>query len=110
MRARRKLLPLLILGLLSFLGVGFYILVIDPTNFFTVGNFAFSPIIFFFTLLFIGLSSFCAFLLVNLRRGILLSFFLCAILLLRFFGYTNLFSVGILLVIVVLLELGFGKK
>lgn len=110
MRSRKKYFPLLFLGLLSLLGVVFYIFLIDPSVPYEAGNVTFSPVIFFFILLVICLSCFFSFFLKNLRRGILISIFLSSILLLKFFGYLNIFSVGIIFVITVLLELGFKKK
>ncbi len=110
MRSRKKYFPLLFLGLLSLLGVVFYIFLIDPSIPYNAWNITFSPVIFFFTLLFICISCFSSFLLRNLRRGILVSVFLCSVLLLKLFGYLNIFSIGVMFVIIVLLELGFRKK
>lgn len=61
MRSRKKYFPLLFLGLLSLLGVVFYIFLIDPSVPYEAGNVTFSPVIFFFILLVICLSCFFSF-------------------------------------------------
>jgi len=109
MRTRKKLFPLLLLALLSLGGLAFYIFFINPQENFTVVNYFVSPIIFFFMLLFITIAGIGSFFLLSLRRGVLLGVFITTLLTLRLFGFTSFLYIGILLVIIILLELGFRK-
>ncbi|MFI5265239.1 MAG: hypothetical protein ACHQT7_00655 [Candidatus Levyibacteriota bacterium] len=109
MRRRRKYFPILFLGMLSLFGLLLYVFFLDPNSNLTISNFSVSPILLFFILLF-GTVCFCgSFLLLNIRRGILLALLVCSVLLLRLFGFTSYIYIIILLIIILLLELGFRK-
>lgn len=109
MRRKRRYSPVLFLGLLSLIGLLFYILFIDPSKGLSLGNIFISPIILFFILLITSISCIGSYVFTNIRRGILLGVFLSLILLLRFFGFASYLYIVILAVIVLLLELGFRK-
>lgn len=109
MRKRKKYFPILFLGLLSLLGLILYVFFLDPNINLTINSFSISPIVLFFILLFGTVCFYGSFLLLNIRRGVLLAIFACSVLLLRLFGFTSYIYVVIVLIIVLLLELGFKK-
>lgn len=110
MKKRKSLIPVLGLGILSLIGLCFYIFFIDPQKSMSAGRLFISPVLLFFVLFFATVSGMGSFLFINIRRGALLGVFLSAILVLRMFGFTSYLYIGILLIIVLLLELGFRKR
>lgn len=88
----------------------FFIVFIDPTINFTFGFLNISPIVLFFLLLFSLSFSFFSFLLLNKRRGILVSLFIVGLMIFRFFGFKNLLYEALLASILLLLELFLADK
>lgn len=86
------------------------IFLVDPINSFVVNAARISPIWLFFLLVFSTLFSFFSFLLLNKRRGMLISFFFVGLLTFRFFGFKSLFYEVLLASILLLLEFYLSDK
>lgn len=110
MRKRGENAIYIYLSAFLFLITLFFVLFFDPKNNFSLFNISFSPILLFFVLFF-GVSFSISFtLLRNKRRGILSGLFFTGFLILRFFGFTNIFHTIILLIIIILIDLLLKNK
>ena len=87
-----------------------FIFLVDPINNFNLGLITISPIVLFFLFLFSLLFSFFSFLLLNKRRGLLISLFFVGLMIFRFFGFKNLLYEALLASILLLLELFLSDK
>ncbi|MBP7832800.1 MAG: hypothetical protein KA035_03455 [Candidatus Levybacteria bacterium] len=110
MRKRKKVLPYLLIAIVSLAALVFFILFVDPFMNTQVGSIALSPVFFFFMLLSIFLFSILTFICINIRLGTLLALFILSVLFLQFIGFFNILYVAILILVIILIELGFRHK
>jgi len=109
MSKQKKYLPFLAGALISF-GVLFYLIyTVSPTFHLDFLTLSLPVTLFFFPLVALFIVCFFSFFLANIRRGILIAFFVTAVLLLRFFGFPNLYYIAILLAVTILLELALRR-
>ncbi|RJQ27489.1 hypothetical protein C4577_01510 [Candidatus Parcubacteria bacterium] len=109
-RARRRFSLFLFFSFLSFIFLGGLIIFTDPSKNLQISNYFISPIIFFFLIIFIIFFSLFSFLFLNKRRGLAAGLFLVLLLIMRFFGFREIFQVVILFLIVVLFDFFFLVK
>jgi hypothetical protein len=110
MQKRKKLIPPLIIAILSLLGTILLIITFNPTRQIDLSFIKLSPIIPFFLCVFLSIAGILGFTLNNLRRGIFIALFTVVFLLLQMMRYNNIFYTALLIIIFVLLELLFWKK
>lgn len=110
MRKRKKLYPYLIAGLVGLLLFALFVDVTDPSYSFRVSSITISTIVIFFALSLATLFALFSFVFLNRRRGILASLLINSVLLLRSFGYKNIFSDIVIVLIFVLIELSFTQR
>lgn len=112
MRGKHQKIPFhfLYLALIQYIILALFLYFVDPTNNLKFLNIPFSPLIIFFTLLSTTLFSFFYFIFQKTRRAFLASIFILSILILRFFGFRNIFQIIIVFLIIYLIELYISKK
>lgn len=104
MRKKKKYFPAFLFSIVAFIIIAALIIFWSPNQSFTVLDFSISTKIIFFILIFINLSLFGSFVFSSYTRGFLLGFFLTSILLLKFFGFTNLFYPVLLILLFILVD------
>ena len=110
MRREKKHILFLYAFILLLIPLLLFIIFIDPTTSLNFGLLNVSPVILFFLLLFSLSFSFFSFLLLNKRRGILVSLFFVGLMIFRFFGFKHLLYEALLASILLLLELFLSDK
>lgn len=110
MRKRKRMLPYLYLGILFFIGLGFFVYVTDPTGYFTYGKVAISYVFFFFGLAFITAFFFFSFFFLNHRQGTLIALCIDSLLILRYFGHKGVYYIPLVIAIFLLVDYLFKLK
>ena len=110
MRTHRKYLPYFYYFLISLIPLLFFVLIANPDKMFDVSPLTIGAPLFLFPLLFTSLFFLFTFIFANIRRGILASLFVCAILILRLFGFRSGYQTVILLIIALLVEYLYTKR
>lgn len=110
MKSRKKLLPYLLISLLSFIGILLVVTTLNPNKSIDIFIVMLPPLLPFFSLIFLTISCLFTFLLGSKRRGILIGIFSIGFLLLQFFRFNSIFYTLLLIIITVLIELLFWKK
>ena len=104
MRKKRKMLPYLV----SFIALAavliFLVIFWSPEQSFLILDISISTKWVFFLLVFASLSCLSTFIFSNVTRGLLVGVFVASVLLLRFFGFTNIFYPVLLILLFVLID------
>lgn len=104
MRKKRKMLPYLFASFVIFIVLSLLIIFWSPEQSFLILDISISVKWFFFLLVFASLSCLSTFIFSNIIRGLLVGFFVASVLLLRIFGFTNIFYPVLLIVLFILID------
>lgn len=109
-RARKKYFPALISSIVLLVGLGLFVIFWSPNQSFIILNISISTKIVFFSLFFLALSLLGSFIFLNYTRGFFSGIILTLILLLRFFGFMNIFYPILLIILGILIDRLLSKR
>jgi len=109
MRTHKKYVPFLYLFILSSAVLIYIIVFVDPDSMPRIGNFFFSPLYFFFPIVFLTVFFLFSYLLKHQRRAMWIGFFISSFFLFRGFGFTNPLYIFLIGLIFLLLETAISK-
>lgn len=110
LRARKKYFPAAISSLVLFIGLGLFVIFWSPNQSFIVLNISISTKIIFFLLFFLALGLLGSFVFSNYTRGFFTGVIVIMILLLRFFGFMNIFYPILLIILGILIDRLLSKR